>query len=41
MIGPIRAGMISHDMACTMSSLATLRSRTSRPIGIIMAPPMP
>ncbi len=40
-IGPISAGMTSQDSACTMSALATLRSRTSRPTGTIIAPPIP
>ena len=40
-IGPISAGMMSHDIADTMSRLATDRSSTSLPTGIIIAPPMP
>ncbi len=40
-IGPISAGMISHDIADTISCLATERSSTSRPTGIIIAPPIP
>ena len=39
--GPISAGMVSQDMALTRSRLLTVRSSTSRPTGVIMAPPMP
>ena len=38
-IGPIIAGTSSQDIAETMLRRSTLRSNTSRPTGIIMAPP--
>lgn len=41
MTGPSRAGMVITDIAPTSSSLGVVRSRTSRPTGIIIAPPMP
>ena len=40
-IGPIWAGTISQVIALTNSALDTERSSTSRPIGTIMAPPIP
>ena len=40
-IGPTSAGMVIQAMACTSSLFGTLRSKTSRPTGIIIAPPMP
>ncbi len=40
-IGPSRAGIVSQLSARTSSALATLRNRTSRPTGTIIAPPMP
>jgi hypothetical protein len=41
MIGPISAGMVSHAMASTSLCLSVERTTTSRPTGVIMAPPMP
>ena len=41
MIGPKSAGTVSIDMARTSSDFGTARSRTSRPTGTIIAPPMP
>ena len=40
-IGPIWAGTISHVIALTSSAFETARNSTSRPIGTIMAPPIP
>ncbi len=39
--GPSSAGTVRYDIACTISDFVTLRSSTSRPIGTIIAPPMP
>jgi hypothetical protein len=39
--GPSSAGTVSQAMAATSSCLAAVRSRTSRPTGTIIAPPMP
>ncbi len=39
--GPIIAGTVTQAMALTRSRLATLRTSTMRPTGVIMAPPMP
>jgi hypothetical protein len=39
--GPTVAGMVSSAKARTSSDLGTVRSRTSRPTGTIMAAPMP
>ncbi len=41
MIGPIRAGTLTYDIARTSSVLGKVRSRISRPTGTIIAPPMP
>ena len=40
-IGPISAGMVTSDMALSSWCLSTLRTRISRPTGVIIAPPMP
>ena len=40
-IGPISAGMVTHDMALTSSGLSMLRTTISRPTGVIIAPPAP
>ena len=40
-IGPSRAGMLSSAKAATVSDFGTLRRTTSRPTGIIIAPPSP
>jgi hypothetical protein len=39
--GPIRAGIVSSAIADTSSLRLVVRSSTSRPTGVIMAPPMP
>ena len=39
--GPTSAGSVTHTMALISSRLSTLRTRMSRPTGVIMAPPMP
>ena len=41
MIGPISAGIETHAMASISARLSTERTRTSRPTGVIIAPPMP
>ena len=41
MIGPTSAGMVSQAMASTSLCLSIERTSTSRPTGVIMAPPMP
>ena len=40
-IGPSMAGISTQDIAATRLRFSTLRISTSRPTGIIMAPPMP
>ncbi len=40
-IGPINAGIVSQLSACTSSCFGTLRNKTSRPTGTIIAPPIP
>ncbi len=39
--GPISAGMVTHAIALTSALLSMERSSTSRPTGVIIAPPMP
>ncbi len=39
--GPISAGTVTHAMALTSALLSIERSSTSRPTGVIMAPPIP
>jgi hypothetical protein len=39
--GPIRAGMVSHVIACTSSDLGTDLRSTRRPTGVIRAPAKP
>src|SRR3954453_21283559 len=39
--GPISAGTVTHAMAATRALLSMERSSTSRPTGVIIAPPMP
>ena len=39
--GPISAGTVTQAMASTSALLSTERSSTSRPTGVIIAPPMP
>src|SRR6202048_4791770 len=39
--GPISAGTVTHAMALTSALLSIERSSTSRPTGVIIAPPMP
>ncbi len=39
--GPISAGTVTHVIALTSALLSMVRSNTSRPTGVIMAPPMP
>ena len=39
--GPISAGIVTQAMALTSSRLSTVRTSTSRPTGVIIAPPMP
>ncbi len=39
--GPISAGTVTHVIALTSSLLSIERSSTSRPTGVIIAPPMP
>ena len=39
--GPTSAGMVSQDIAATRSLFGVARTRTRRPTGVIMAPPMP
>ena len=41
MIGPISAGMVTQAIASTSLVLSIERTSTSRPTGVIMAPPMP
>ena len=41
MVGPMMAGMETYAIAVTRSLRGKLRSRISRPTGVIMAPPMP
>ena len=40
-IGPIKAGMVTSDMALSRFPLSTARTMMSRPTGVIIAPPMP
>ena len=40
-IGPTSAGIVSHAMALTSCDFSVDLSSTSRPTGVIMAPPMP
>src|ERR1700721_3801920 len=39
--GPTSAGTVTQAIACTSALLSIVRSSTSRPTGVIMAPPMP
>ena len=39
--GPNKAGIVTQTMATTRSRLSMVRTRISRPTGVIMAPPMP
>jgi hypothetical protein len=39
--GPTSAGTVTHAMALTSALLSMERSSTSRPTGVIMAPPAP
>ena len=39
--GPIRAGTVTHAIALTSALLSIERSSTSRPTGVIIAPPTP
>src|SRR6476661_418269 len=39
--GPISAGTVTHVIALTNALLSIERSSTSRPTGVIIAPPMP
>jgi hypothetical protein len=39
--GPINAGIVTQAIAFTSSLLSIERSSTSRPTGVIIAPPMP
>ncbi len=39
--GPTRAGIVNQAMAETRSERGTARTRSSRPTGVIMAPPIP
>ena len=39
--GPISAGTVTHVIALTSALLSIERSSTSRPTGVIIAPPMP
>ena len=39
--GPISAGIVTQAMALTSSRFSMLRTSTSRPTGVIIAPPMP
>ena len=39
--GPISAGTVTHAMALTSALLSMVRNSTSRPTGVIIAPPMP
>ena len=39
--GPMSAGMTTKFMAASISDLGNVRTRASRPTGVIMAPPMP
>ena len=39
--GPISAGMTTKFMAASISDRGNVRTRASRPTGVIMAPPMP
>src|SRR5476649_2018804 len=41
MTGPISAGTVTHAIALTSALLSMERSSTSRPTGVIMAPPAP
>ena len=40
-IGPSSAGIVRYDSTLTSSLFSTLFSRTSRPTGTIIAPPIP
>ena len=39
--GPISAGTVTHAIALTSALLSIERSSTSRPTGVIIAPPRP
>ena len=39
--GPTSAGIVTHAMALTRSRFSMVRTSTSRPTGVIIAPPMP
>ncbi len=39
--GPISAGVVSQAIRSTISCFGALRSTTSRPTGVIIAPPSP
>ena len=39
--GPISAGTVTQAIALTSALLSIERSSTSRPTGVIIAPPMP
>ena len=39
--GPISAGTVTHVIALTSALLSMVRNSTSRPTGVIIAPPMP
>ncbi len=39
--GPMSAGIVTQAMAPTRSRFSMLRTSTSRPTGVIIAPPMP
>ena len=39
--GPTSAGTVTHAIALTSALLSIERSSTSRPTGVIIAPPMP
>ena len=39
--GPISAGTVTHAMALTSALLSIERNSTSRPTGVIIAPPSP
>ncbi len=40
-IGPTRAGIVTRAMASMSLLFSTVRTRTRRPTGVIIAPPMP
>ena len=40
-IGPTSAGIVTQAIAATRSLFSTVRTSTSRPTGVIIAPPMP